>query len=204
MDTVAPQRAMRYGWLACWVFIVFFFAINAVRYIATSVSYINLPERYMAPVETAVYYLLFLVFLFGVRGFALQKSDADLTKTLNTLILVNIAEMIMMYPYSFSYFIEQNFLSILLVALIPLICINGIVLVRLAEGFSKYTPELGVAAKRITWWNKIAGWMFASVILAIPGLIAALVGEFFLWRLLAKSRSDSGMNSTSPVIAAGV
>lgn len=173
-----------WGWISGWLFLAALFALTTLIFLS-GVRQADLPMDYVNAVQGILYGVTFLIFLLGIRGFAVEKQDSELTKTLNTLLIVNVLEMIIMTPYMFPRFFYQDFLTLLLVAAIFLLCINGIVLLRLADGFSKYSAELGVNVKRVVWSNRIAGWMLASIVLFIPGFFAALLGEFFLWRFLA-------------------
>ena len=184
------NNAEQAGWLATWVLIVFMLCMFATGAIA-ALTMNELPLHYIAPPQTLIYCILFLLFLYGVRGFAVRMNDASLLRTMNSLMAISVLEMLFYFPFAFPLFIESNFLTILLVAMIPLFSVNGILLLRLAENFSVHAPNLGTLGKRIVLWNKIAGWMMASVVLIIPGLIVGVVGGFSLWRLLARTRKQS-------------
>ncbi len=201
MFRMTPQKAIWYGWLACWVFIALFVSYIGMEYVVVQVSQKDLPLRYITPVQSLIYCVLFLTFLNSVRAFAQLRKDESLEKTANTLLLVNVAEVILMIPYSFPDYMDPTFLVIVLAALIPLLCVNGIVLIRIADHFTAYVDEFGASAKRVTLWNRIAGWMLASVVLALPGVFVSLIGEFFLWRFLAKVIKQNYVATPVPVSA---
>ncbi len=190
MRTWFQKNAEYVGWFAVWLFIGFFLCMTTIEVMA-EFTLNELPLQYIAPFKLVIYDVLFLLFLYGIRGFAIRVSDPNLVKTMNSLMLLSFFEMLFFLPYAFSLFVEPNFLTILLTATIPLFCVNGILLLRLADNFGSHVESFGVPAKRIVLWNKIAGWMMASVVLILPGIIVSLVGEFFLWRLLARSRKQT-------------
>lgn len=179
------EKAIWLGWLAGWLAIGSAIVSVAVGFI-TVTRQIELPEKYVSPIQTTIFFALFILFVLGIRAFAVRNADTDLTKTVNTLLALSILEMLLILPLSFPTLVEEEFMTLLFIATIPVVCVNGIVLLRLAEGFNKHTEELGALGKRVIWWNKAAGWMLASVILILPGMLVATIGEFFLWRLLAR------------------
>ena len=183
---ISNERVIWLGWLAFPLFVAGLVGFTIID-IVVAMSDTILPA-YIKPIEGVISFILFVAFLLGIRSFALLKSDSDLRKNVNTLILIGLLEVILLYPYYLPLYFEQNFLTVLLIASLPIICINGIALTHIARSFVKYIPELGSRAKQIVWWNRTAGWMFASIILIIPAFIPAFIGEFFLWRFLAEQR----------------
>lgn len=173
-----------WGWLSGWIFIILFCVFTTIGFLA-GVRQAELPMDYLTPLEGVLYSVPFFVFLFAIRGFARSRSDGELEKVLNTLIAINLLETIFMAPYLLPRYFDETFLTLILVSTILLLCVNGIVLLRLANQFNRYAEEYGARAKRVVWSSRIAGWMLASIVLFIPGFFAAILSEFFLWRFLA-------------------
>lgn len=180
-------RAEWWGWMAGWMYIVGFCALLGAQFIAEA-SQFEFPQHILLPLQTVFYLALFLCFLNGIRAFALRKSDARLVQTINTLMVLTAAQFVVFIPFTFILYFEVSFVTLSLFAVVPLVSAAGVMFIRLAELFSVYQLELGTLGKRIVIWNKIGGWMLASVILIIPGFFVIAVGEFYLWRLLARTR----------------
>lgn len=190
MQTWISRNIIKIGWLSIWIFFGSFVVFTTVETLFDFAQK-GLPMKFISPIEIFIYLILNIFFWFGVRGFMLQKNDALGVHIASTIIWLNLFEMIFYYSFAFPLYVETDFQVLLLIATLPLWCVNGIFLVKLADCFKKYDDELGKLGKRIVLWNKISGWLLASVVLFIPGLILGLVGEFFLWRLLAKYKNPS-------------
>lgn len=189
----SSTRAEFWAWLAGWLMIVAFIAGLALELFAMT-SQRDFPDHIVGPIQTGIFYVLLLIFLNGLRGFAQRKSDMRLLQTVHTLIGVNIVEMLLLVPFTFIRYFEANFITLTLVAFVPILCIYGILLGRIGESFAGHAAELGTLGSRIAWWSKISGWMYASVLLFIPGMLANLIQHFFLWRLFAASVGTGQQN----------
>ncbi len=174
-----------WGWLAGWLAIGALVVPLGLQLFAET-SQRDLPVHIVDPITTAIFYVCLLVYFNGLREYAHRTANVQLLQTFNMLVVVNIIVMILLLPFTFIRYFDSNFATLSLVALIPILSIMGILFLRVAESFALQS-ELGVLGKRIVFWNRIGGWMLASVILAIPGALVSLIGEFYLWRLLART-----------------
>jgi hypothetical protein len=187
------QNIIWLGWVSGWLFIIGLPAAFLAG-VLIAVGQIQ-PVWYVDPILNTIWSVLFVAFLFGIRGFAEKRADLDLVKIMNSLVIISSIQILLFGAYSLQRYFTQEFLMVVLLALFPLVCVYGVLLVRMADAFNKYVNE-GVLFKRIVWWNRVAGWMMASFILCIPGILLSLVGEFFLWRLLAK---ETTVQEATPV-----
>lgn len=189
MQTWIKENTQKLGWLSIWAFFISFLIFTTVETLFDFAGK-GLPMKYLSPIEIFIYLALNIVFWFGVRGFMKSRSDLEGVHITSTVIWLNAFQSIFYFSFAFPTYVETDFQVLLLVATLPLWCVNGIFLFKLAECFKKYLEELGKLGKRVVIWNKISGWLLASVVLFIPGLILSLIGEFFLWRVLARYKNS--------------
>ncbi|MBI4079824.1 hypothetical protein HY414_01165 [Candidatus Kaiserbacteria bacterium] len=182
------EKAIWLGWLAGWLYIIALVLMFGSGFIA-GIAQIDMSADYISAAEMIVFFGLFILFMLGIRGVAVRTAAPAFIRVVNTWIAINILEMLLLLPWSFPRYFETDFLTLLLVAVLPVLCVNGIVLIRFSEQFGTFVPQFGTRANRIAWWLKVSGWMLASIILFIPGLLVFIVAEFYMWRLLASETS---------------
>ena len=186
------DNAVWLGWLSVWLYIGYF-VLQVIFQFALMQGQREINQGIATPIENFVSTTLILLFFFGLIQFASRRGDAELSTTFRTIFVITILQIVLGVPFWFIRYFEADFLTSLLIAQIPLFCIEGILMIRLAEQCNKYILEFGGVARRVIWWSKVGGWMLASVVLLLPGLIPATFAYFFLWRLLASEvRTSKG------------
>lgn len=192
MKTIFGQRnAIRAGWIAGWLFIIawcMFFGLG----VFAAVRQIELPLHYINPIESIVNMVLYIGVMLGMRGFAVQRADAELATAITTYVVISVLLSTLIFLAGLDRIFSPDMIFVFVIALIPLVSVIGIAQIRIAEHMKKYSDELGGVVRRVVWWTRVSGWMMASVILCIPGLFLSFVADFFWWRFLASQRATQG------------
>lgn len=75
---------------------------------------------------------------------------------------------------------------ILLPVTVVLCIVAGIYSIRVGNDFKRLQEQFGQLGLKVALWRKISGYLMASVVLFIIGMLLSFVADYYMWRLLQK------------------
>lgn len=198
LSLFAQENAIRTGWIAGWLVIIVSCTLFGAGILA-AIRQVELPLHYINPVESILHAILYVAIVMGMRGFAVRRADAELTAAVTTYLVTSILLSSLVFLVGLDRVFSSDMIFIFVLAFIPIISIMGIAQMRIAEHMKKYSDELGGVVRRVVWWTRVSGWMMASVILCIPGVLMSFVADFFWWRFLSSQRAAQVSTTSADV-----
>jgi|SRR3989344_6001396 len=130
----------------------------------------------------------YLVLLLAVQEIVKSVGDAMFAHRMRDLLVAMVISYFLLAPLVAPLFVPDLLEKIFGLVAIVLIAILGIVSIRIAPFFDKLEGDRAEYGRKVARWLKISGWLMATVILSIIGVLASLIADFYMWRLVKRER----------------
>lgn len=184
--TTNIMESMRRGEIAgifCLIALITCLAVQSVFGVGKSV---------IGDVTALIIYLVvcatYFTVLLSVQEIVKSVGGPAFVKSMRDFLIATVASCLLMAPLLPPLLVPDLLEKILGLVAVILVVILGVVSIRVAPFFDKLEGKRAEYGKKASRWLKISGWLMATVILSVVGVLASLIADFYMWRLVKQER----------------